>query len=214
MKYFCIDKSLFFEKISYYYQYNIYVLEKGEYMSKKNIDIHEILDNDETIIWEGKPDRKAYFANRIIGGGILPFFWTFVGLYLIYVYNSLNIPIFATKTIIIMFLIWNIPVWFWIYKSIITGLAQENTYYIITDKGIYLKNGTQEVEVFVTENERFDYKDIVSMKLHVGIIDRFFSVGDVYFVFNHNGKNKKYYIVDVKNIQDVYSIIEQHNNNA
>ena len=173
-------------------------------MAKKNIDIHTLISQDETILWEGTPDKKAYFANRIVGGGAFPFLWTFIGLYIIWIYNQLNIPLFSIQTIVVSFIIWNIPVWFWIYKVIFTGLALKNTHYVITDKGVYLKNGTQEIEVFITNNDSFTYENISEMRLHIGLIDKLFSVGDIYFVVHDGQKTKKYLLVDIKDIESIY----------
>lgn len=169
-------------------------------------ELKQMMPADEKILWEGRPNRRAFFMNRIVGEIWLPLVWFLVSVYVLSLYISLGVYIFKVSSLILGMLIWNIPVFFWAYRVLVTSIAQKNTYYIFTDKAIYLKNGRNELEVFKTETDRFPYENVVKEKLHIGLlIDRLYKVGDIHFTAVSD-KKRKFYITDVNNVDKVYDI--------
>ena len=170
-------------------------------------ELKQTIPSNEQILWEGRPNRRAFFMNRIACEIWLPLVWFFISFYILNVYVSLGIYIFKISTIILGMLIWNIPVLFWAYRVLVTSIAQKNTYYILTDKTIYLKNGRNEIEVFHTGTDSFPYKNVVKQKLHIGlVVDRIYNVGDIHFTAVSD-KKRSFYIKDVNNVEKVYDIL-------
>lgn len=164
----------------------------------------------EQVIWEGTPKQKAFYINRFIGEGVLPLTWMFLSFWILSIYLSFNIPIFTVGHIMTAFIVWNIPVWLWLIKVGCTGLALKGTYYILTDKAVYFKNGTNEFEVFKTEDTRVEYQNIKDLQHHVGLLDRICGVSDAYMKVQINNKTKKMYFVDIVDAPQAIDLIEQY----
>lgn len=173
-------------------------------------ELRTMVNEDEKILWEGRPNRKAFFANRVLGEIWLPAVWLYFSVLILETYMSLKLPLFRPSYIFLVFALWNLPVWLWLYRVCVTSIAQKHTYYILTDKNLYLKNGRNELEVFFTKNDAIPYMNVVKEKLHIGlVVDRAFNVGDIHFKATVDGKKKRFYITDIDDIKNVYKIFKE-----
>lgn len=152
--------------------------------------IEDSLEEDEKILWQGKPLRKSFLLNSFIK--LLPFaiIWLGVDAFFIVMLCSFTSEI-PTPLIIFLcffFMIHLLPVWIWIYNVISASKRQKIEEYAFTNKRILVKQGfigSIIISVF--------YSSIDSVNLKVGIIEKICHVGDIYIV----SKNQKIVLEDI-----------------
>lgn len=152
--------------------------------------IEDSLEEDEKILWQGKPLRKSFLLNSFIK--LLPFaiIWLGVDVFFIVMLCSFTseIPTPLIVFLCFFFLIHLLPVWIWIYNVISASKRQKIEEYAFTNKRILVKQGfigSAIISVF--------YSSIDSVNLKVGIIEKICHVGDIYIV----SKNQKIVLEDI-----------------
>ncbi len=134
--------------------------------------IEDLLTDEETLLWEGKPKKSAYIAAAVFrmlpvaliwllfDGGIIALMLTQIG----------YLPWFMW----VFFAFHLLPVWFWI-GGILHAVAEiKNIEYAITDKRILIRSGV------TIDLKTIYFTDINSVNVKVGLIDRMYKVGDIY----------------------------------
>jgi hypothetical protein len=182
-------------------------MQKNKMSSESKLKL--MVPQEESILCDVAPVTKPFYIERIVEELAIPLVWMLITFYILNIYLGFEIPIIPIDTLIAIMVIANIPIIIWLSRTLMSGIALKNTYYIVTDKAIYFKNGANEFEVFSTREERYEYKDIIRVWNHYGIVDRMFNVGDVYVELVRNGKIKTFYIIDVKGPDMVLDIIER-----
>jgi len=147
-----------------------------------------LVNEDEEIIWEGKPNKRAYILEKIIAFAPFAIIWAAFDIFLITVMflsadnGNLTVNGEPTDTIpwlfvIPFFLLHMTPVWMWI-GSIFTAYPRwRRTYYMATSQKIIIRTGLAGAEYNI-----LFYADISNVNLRIGILDRMFGVGDINFV--------------------------------
>lgn len=141
--------------------------------------LEDVLNENERILWRGKPKKKAYVLNAFFKMFPFAFIWllfdgAFIGAFL-FVGSKGNIPPFAIVMLVAFFAIHLLPVWIWLVNIVTANKQHKNLEYAFTDKRIVIKSG-----VIGIDFKNIYYSDIQSVNLKVGIIDRILKVGDVY----------------------------------
>lgn len=147
--------------------------------------IDDLLDkeNDETILWRGKPKKSAYILNEILKMFPIALIWIlFDGFFItMFFVNADGFPPSMFIFLIIFFLIHLAPVWIWLSRVLTASRRHKNLEYAFTDKRIIIKSG-----IIGIDFKSIYYSDIVNVNLKVGIIDRMLHVGDIY-INSHAG---------------------------
>lgn len=140
-------------------------------------------DNDETILWRGKPKRSAYILNEILKMFPIAFIWILIDGFIIFMVcmSGEGFDSFMIIFFIVFFLIHLTPVWIWLSSVITASRRHKNLEYAFTDKRIIIKSG-----IIGIDFKSIYYSDIASVNLKVGIIDRMLHVGDIY-INSHAG---------------------------
>lgn len=159
---------------------------------KDQTSIDAIIDEDEQVLWRGKPKKSAYIMNSVIK--MLPvalIFLAFDGVFIGMIFsNGEHIPTMF-KVIFCVFLAFHlIPVWIWVANVVTASRRHKNTEYAFTNKRIIVRSG-----VIGIDFKNIYYADIASVNLKVGIVDKMLKVGDIYI----NGKSGAAVILDVEN---------------
>lgn len=93
--------------------------EQGE-----SLKVEEQLLMYEQVLWRGKPSKKAYIVNKIVGLLPMALFWLAIDMTFI-------VGIFVTGSfswyLIIFFMIHLMPVWMWLSNIITSGKQWQNT---------------------------------------------------------------------------------------
>ena len=169
--------------------------EKANLKTNK-IDIKNILVEGESIIWTGKPKKKAFILNKAFTMLPIALIWllfdgTFIGLMIgsgeVKEMLWFMIPFFALHLM---------PVWIWLGNTVTASKNWENTEYTVTDKRLIIISG------FVGMNyQSIYYKDIKNVHLKVGIVDKMLGVGDIYFDTNEKVSAA---FLDIENVYELY----------
>ncbi len=127
-------------------------------------EIKKIINQNETIIWEGKPQVGPFTFSSIL---LIPFGIVFTIFALVFLEAPSNLPtplfikIFPMIFVVIGLLITLNP----IYNYILS----KKTFYAVTDKRVIIQKG-----IIGTDFEAIDYDQIKSMEVSVGVIDKIF----------------------------------------
>ncbi len=147
---------------------------KNEYNS-----ISDIIDreNDEQILWNGRPKKKAFILNSCIKMFPIALLWiAFDGFFIGMISrNFSSIPSGMIIFFIIFFLFHLMPVWIWISNVITSNRKYKNLEYAFTNKRIIIKSG-----IIGIDFKSIYYSEISSVNLKIGFIDKMLHVGDIY----------------------------------
>ena len=139
-------------------------------LSKNNIEkiLDEILEEDEQVCWEGKPEIKSrvlsIFVNLNLGA--------VVGIKILGILcgDMSDVVDLIFKVLFLLSLVW------YVYCAVRGILEYTNTYYLITNKGVYRCGGDLKQ---ITEDVQF--KNAGFVQSYQGIIDGIMGTGSVFF---------------------------------
>lgn len=178
-------------------------------------DLRLIVNSNEKIIWEGKPNKKCFIFESIFNP-LLPFaiIWAVVDFTIIS--KILFVESAFQKTgaadnmigfIIPFFLLHLMPVWIYLAGALLSWKRYKNTYYIVTDKAIYVSGGI----INKTINTK-PFAEMSHIDLHRGFFDQKFNVGDIICTSNNmmpNNISAAISISSISNYAEVYSIVKK-----
>lgn len=146
--------------------------------------IEATLEQDEQILWRGKPHKGSFILDKIFKMLPIVIVWlAFDSFFIIMIFNNglLGMPSFMSIGLIIFFLIHLMPVWIWL-KNVLTASTQhKNLEYVFTNKRIIIRSG-----VIGIDYKNIYYTDISGVNLRVGLVDKMFKVGDIYITALRN----------------------------
>lgn len=134
-------------------------------------DIKDILTAEETVLWEGSPNKTAYILAAFIKLLPIAVLWLAVDVTIIVIMTNIEgVPWFAW----LFFAVHLMPVWLWIGNIIRATLEIKNIRYCVTDKRIIIRDGV------IVDLKFLYFTEITNVRVRVGIIDRILKVGDIY----------------------------------
>lgn len=142
--------------------------------------IKDLIQNDEEILWQGKPKKSAFIWSKILQLLPIVLIWVLVDGCIIYAFIKTGAVSQVSTFILIIFILFFVlhltPLWIWI-GNIITSTAQyKNTEYVFTTKRIIIRSG-----VFVDVKSIY-YIDVQLVHLNVGLINRILKVSNIHIV--------------------------------
>ena len=173
-------------------------------------ELKKLIGEGEKIFYEGKPSKKCFIFESIFNP-MMPFaiLWglidsTFIGA-----------TLFAGSGegggfllfIIPFFLLHLMPVWLYLGGVVLSFRRYRNTYYIVTDKGIYISGGA-----FTKTFNQKPFAELSHVDLHRGIFDQMFNVGDVITTssnFTVDSRTAALAINSIDNYVEVYNIVKK-----
>lgn len=149
-----------------------------ESVMQKNT-IEDVLNNDEKVLWQGKPNPKSYIWAAVVKMFPIALIWllfdgAFIG-GISYGMAKQAIPLALLGFIIPFFLIHLTPVWIWIAGTVKAVREVKNLEYAVTDKRVIIRSGMIGIDF-----KFINYTEIDSVNVKVGFIDKIFKVGDIY----------------------------------
>ena len=138
-------------------------------------DLQNLIGPKETVLYEGKPDKKCFIAESIFNK-LLPvaIIWIIFDFGFIKTAFSANGFGEMSFFIIPFFAFHLMPVWIYLAGVIFSFRRYKNTYYIVTDNAIYVSGG-----IFSKTFKTKPFAEMSHIDLHRGIFDQLFGVGDV-----------------------------------
>lgn len=171
------------------------------------VDLRTVIGENEKIIWEGKPDKKCFILESIFNP-LLPFalLWGCID---IFVLGQIGFNE-AAGFVIPFMLLHMMPVWMYLGGIILSLRKYRNTYYIITDVGLYVSGGA-----FSYSYDMRPWAELSDISLHRGIFDQQLGVGDVICACNSehivNGKTytSSMSVLNIREYQEVFKLVKQ-----
>lgn len=171
-------------------------------------DLKKLIGPDESIYYEGKPNKKCYIFESIFNP-LLPFalLWALIDFAVlggIFMSGEMGNTLFF---IIPFMLIHLMPVWIYLGGVFFTVKKYKNTAYIVTDRAIYVSDG-----IFAQTFNTKPFAELSRIDLHRGVFDQMFNVGDIIATSNQyseNGRIATIKISSISNYLEVYNMVKK-----
>ena len=167
-------------------------------------ELKSMVGKNETVFYEGKPEKKCFIFESIFNT-LLPFAIIWAVIDVGFLGRS---AIGGMKMIMIPFILFHMmPVWIYLAGVIFAFRKYKNTYYIVTDHGVYISSG-----IFAMNLETKSFAELSRVNLHRGIFDQIFHVGDVLITTNQFTRNNMPAVLGINSISnytEVYQIIKK-----
>ena len=166
-------------------------------------ELKSMVGYDETILYEGKPDKKCFLMESIINP-LLPvaIVWA------VFDMGFISAGMEAMQFVLIPFMLFHMmPVWIYLSGVIFSFRKYKNTYYIVTDHAVYVSSG-----IFTMNLQAKTFAEMSQINLHRGIFDQMFHVGDVRITTNQfTEKNvpATLNINSISNYKEVFQLVKK-----
>lgn len=170
-------------------------------------ELKQMVGNDETIYYEGKPDKKCFIFESIFNK-LLPvaIIWAILDFSILG--GSLSTDMGGISFVMIPFFAFHLmPVWIYLAGAISSFIRYRNTYYIVTDRAIYISGG-----VFSKTYKTKSFAEMSHIDLHRGVFDQLFKVGDVIATSSQVSVNERTASIELSSISDfarVFSLVKK-----
>ncbi len=177
------------------------------------MNIENYKNNDEVVLWKGKPNKSVYIKERIFTPlALFALVWLMFDIgFMSIIFANMGGSFEFFKIAIIPFMILHLaPVWLYLGRVIFSVRSYNNTEYMVTDKAIYCLTG-----VFTTKCDRKSFQEVTNVSFKQGIIDKYYNVGDVFVATgqvttkNGNVKPLGINIIDIEDYLNVYKLINK-----
>ncbi len=171
-------------------------------------DLKQLVGNNEKILYEGKPSKKCFIFESIFNP-LMPFaiLWAIIDFGFVggaFIFGEMG----GFGFFIIPFMLLHLmPVWIYLGGIIFTFRRYRNTYYIVTDRGIYISGG-----IFTKTFNNKPFAELSHVDLHRGIFDQMFNVGDIVCTSSNMGPNNVSAAIKIDSIEnyvDVYNLVKK-----
>ena len=166
-------------------------------------ELKSMIGMDETILYEGKPDKKCFIFESILNP-LLPvaIIWAVLDM------SFMGFAVGGMQKIMIPFmLIHMMPVWIYLGGVIFSFRRYRNTYYVVTDHAVYVSSG-----IFTMNLQEKTFAELSRVNLHRGIFDQMFNVGDIQITTNQFTKKNVPAVITISSITDyteVYQMVKK-----
>ena len=168
--------------------------------SSDNIEF--MLGTGEYILWQGKPNKRAYIINQFLAMLPIALLWLAFDSVFIIASFSADMPPFAKIGIMVFMCVHLIPFWKWLSNVLTASKRHQNTQYALTNRRILIRTGLIGVEF-----QSISYMDIQSVNLKKGLVDKMLRVGDLYFISSTlKGQNVFF---DIEEPDKVYKAVQK-----
>lgn len=162
-------------------------------------ELKSMVGAEETILYEGKPDKKCFVLESIFNP-LLPFalIWAVLDT------SVLGMAVRSMNLIMVPFMLFHLmPVWIYLAGVIFSIRRYRNTYYIVTDHAVYISSGT-----FTMNLETKTFAELSRVNLHRGIFDQMFHVGDVQLTTNQFTRKGMPAMMGINSISDYKKVFQ------
>lgn len=166
-------------------------------------ELKSMIGMDETILYEGKPDKKCFIFESILNP-LLPvaIIWAVLDM------SFMGFAVGGMQKIMIPFmLIHMMPVWIYLGGVIFSFRRYKNTYYVVTDHAVYVSSG-----IFTMNLQEKTFAELSRVNLHRGIFDQMFNVGDIQITTNQFTKKNVPAVITISSISnytEVYQMVKK-----
>ena len=171
-------------------------------------DLKQLVGNNEKILYEGKPSKKCFIFESIFNP-LMPFalIWAIIDFGIIggaFLFEDMGEFGFFIIPFMLLHLM---PVWIYLGGILFTIRRYKNTYYIVTDRAIYISKG-----IFSKTFNNKPFAELSHIDLHRGIFDQMFNVGDIICTSSNMGPNNVSSAIAIDSVEDyttVYNLVKK-----
>ncbi|MDU3009876.1 MAG: PH domain-containing protein [Peptoniphilus harei] len=146
--------------------------------------IEKIIDDNENILWRGKPNAFLY----IVGNPSIYLIAIIWGLFDFFFISSFFREFtFINGFFIIFFIIHLFPVWFAILMPIYRIFNYGTIEYAITDKRVYISQG-----FFGRDVNNYEHRELTNLKVNVNFMENIKGLGTIILAYNGEEGNSSY----------------------
>lgn len=156
--------------------------------------IDKIIDDNENILWRGKPNAFLY----IIGNPsiyLIALIWGIFDFFFIsnffrefsFMNGFFREFSFMNGFFIIFFIVHLFPVWFAILMPIYRLLNYGTMEYAITDKRVYISQG-----IFGRDVNNYEHRELTNLKVNVNFMENIKGLGTIILAYNGEEGNSSY----------------------
>ena len=166
-------------------------------------ELKSMIGMDETILYEGKPDKKCFIFESILNP-LLPvaIIWAVLDM------SFMGFAVGGMQRIMIPFMVIHMmPVWIYLGGVIFSFRRYKNTYYVVTDHAVYVSSG-----IFTMNLQEKTFAELSRVNLHRGIFDQMFNVGDIQITTNQLTKKNVPAVITINSISnytEVYQMVKK-----
>ncbi len=165
-------------------------------------DIAFVLGENEQILWEGRPNKKAYITNKVLAMLPIALIWLIIDCTFVFVTFKFDMPLPAKIGVCVFVCFHLIPFWMWLSNALTANSRHKNTKYALTTHRILIRTGLVGVDV-----QSISYKDVQSVNLKIGLVDKMLKVGDLYFNLSNRRSQNAFF--DVEAPYEVYKLAQK-----
>ncbi len=171
-------------------------------------DLKRLVNENEKILYEGRPNKKSFIFESIFNP-LLPFalIWAIIDIGFFGRAMLASEDVSLLSFVIPFMLLHMMPVWIYLGGVLFTARKYKNTYYIVTDSGIYVSGGI----LSKTFNHK-PFAELSHVDLHRGIFDQMFNVGDIISTSSQlspNNASAAIVIGSISNYIEVYNLVKK-----
>ena len=170
-------------------------------------ELKNLVNKGEKILFEGKPNKKCFIFESIFNP-LLPFaiIWAVIDSFILG--DAIMSGEDGFLAFFIPFMLFHLmPVWIYLGGVIFSFRKYRNTYYIVTDGGVYVSGG-----VFSKSFNHKPFAELSHVDLHRGIFDQVFGVGDIIMTssqFSSEKGSAAISISSIANYTEVYNLVNK-----
>ena len=178
--------------------------EKNEKMNvcATSDSVEFVLGENEQILWQGKPKKKAYILNKALALLPVALIWLAFDITFLVLTFKFDLPLPAKIGICVFMCFHLLPFWLWLSNVLTANKRHKNTQYALTNTRILIRTGLVGIDF-----QSISYKDVQNVSLKVGVIDKMLKVGDLYFSSAINRGQNVFF--DIENPYEVYKIAQK-----
>ncbi|MDU5467930.1 MAG: PH domain-containing protein [Peptoniphilus harei] len=170
--------------------------------------IDKIIDDNENILWRGKPNAFLY----IVGNPSIYLIAIIWGLFDFFFISSFFREFtFMHGFFIIFFIIHLFPVWFAILMPIYRIFNYGTIEYAITDKRVYISQG-----FFGRDVNNYEHRELTNLKVNVNFMENIKGLGTIILAYNGEEGNSSYSFkadnnkfISIEDPYDVYKLLKK-----
>jgi len=176
-------------------------------------DLELMVGADETVLWQGRPQKKCYILEGIFNPFLpVALIWFLIDAAFFGAALSADKHADGSGSIVIVMLAFlslhMLPVWIYLFGALFVFRRYKHTEYIVTDKGVYASGG-----VFAYTCEMKPYTEVSRINIHRGIFDQYLNVGDVEFSSASTAGGRQTLggitIADIPDYQEVFTLVKK-----
>ncbi len=165
-------------------------------------EIGFILGDGEEILWQGKPNKRAYVTNKALAMMPVALLWLLFDCAFVGLVFKFALPIGAKIAVCAFVCVHLIPFWLWLSNVLTASKRHKKTDYALTTHRILIKSGLIGLEV-----QSVSYKDVQTVDLKIGVVDKMLKVGDLYFSTRDGRRRVAFF--DIEAPYEVYKIAQK-----